>query len=146
MGAVLRDSALYAALFTNKYLGDARNFGGRVVPLPMELTVPSPSTLADTYNMTVIPANSKVVGLEFTTDGLGASAGAGRTIALGDSGDNDRYMIATDFDVANAQGTLAHTGQGYKPSADTIVVALGAGGAFVVGKVAKGCLMIIPAA
>ena len=146
MAAVLRGSVLYSNLFTNKYIGDARDRGGRVVPLPMELTIPSPSTVADTYNMTVIPANSKVVGLEFTTDGLGASAGAGRTIALGDSGDNDRYMVALDCDVANAQGTLANTGQGYKPTADAIVVALTAGGAPVVGKKIMGTLFVVPGA
>lgn len=146
MGAVLRDSTIYANRFVNKYIGDARDYGGRMVPLPFELTVVSASTVGDTYNLTVILANTKVIGLECTTDGLGASAGAGRTCALGDSGDNDRYMVATDFDVANAQGTLANTGQGYKPTTDTIVVALSAGGAWVVGKKVMGCLVVIPGA
>jgi hypothetical protein len=146
MAAVLRDTTLYDKLHVKKYVGDARDRGGRVVPIPFELTVVSPSTVADTYNMCVLPANCKVVGLECTSDGLGPSAGGGRTFALGDSGDADRYMVASDFDVANAQGTLANTGQGYKPSADTIVVGTIAGAAGVVGKVVKGCFYVIPAA
>jgi hypothetical protein len=55
-------------------------------------------------------------------------------------------MVATDFDVANAQGVLANTGAGYRPTADTIVVAVSAGGAWVVGKKVKGCFYVVPAA
>ena len=146
MGAVLRDSTQYDKLHVKKYPGDPRERGGRVVPIPFELTVVSVSTVADTYNVCVLPANCQVVGLECATDGLGASAGAGRTCALGDSGDADRYMVASDFDVSGANGVLAITGHGYRPTADTIVVAVSAGGAWVVGKKVKGCFYVVPAA
>lgn len=146
MGAVNRDSTIYSNYFTNKYLADARKYGGRVVPLPFEVTVVSPSTVADTYNLTVIPANARVIGLECTTDGLGASAGAGRTCAIGDADDVDRYMKAGDFDVAEAAGVLAMAGAGYTPTADTVVIATSAGGAWVVGKKITGVLYVIPAA
>src|SRR3989304_4789262 len=121
MGAVLRDSVLYDKPHVKKYVGDARDRGGRAVPIPFEITILSPSNTNDTYNCCVLPANCRVVGLECTTDGVG---GTNTTLALGDSGDNDRYMAATDFDTLNTQGVLAGAGQGYKPTADTIVVAL----------------------
>jgi hypothetical protein len=143
--ATARDSVNYAAIHTNRYLADARKEGGRIVPLPFEVTVVSTSATNDTYNLTVIPANARVVQLICTTDGIGASAGAGRTFQVGDSGDDDRYMVASDFDVANAQGSLAMTGAGYTPAADTIVV-----GKFVnapvVGKKVTGTLFVIPGA
>ena len=146
MGAVLRDTTIYTSAFVNKYVQDARDVGGRAVPLPFELTVISGATDGDTYNLTVIPANAKVVGLECTTDGLGDSAGAGVNFTIGDSGDPNRYMAATDFDVLDAQGDLAFAGQGYKPTADAIVVGLISGAAGVVGQQVKGVIWIVPGA
>ena len=143
--ATARDSVFYAATFTNKYLADARKLGGRVVPLPFEITVVSASATNDTYNLTVIPANARVVGLECTTDGIGVSAGANITFQMGDAGSAARYMAATDFDVSGAAGTLAIAGAGYTPTADTIVVGKFVGAA-VVGKVVKGVIYIIPGA
>lgn len=141
--ATARDSVNYAAMFTNKYLVDARKLGGRVVPLPFELTIVSTSATGDTYKLTVIPANARVIGLECTTDGIGASAGAGITCSIGDSGAAARYMAATDFDASGAAGVLAIAGAGYTPTADTIVVAT-ITGVGVVGKVIKGVLYVIP--
>lgn len=141
--ATARDSVNYAAIFTNKYLADARKLGGRVVPLPFEVTIVSAAATNDTYNLTVIPANARVIGLECTTNGLGASAGSGRTFQIGDAGDADRYMVATDFDVSGAAGVLAITGAGYTPTADTIAVGLIVN-APVVGQVVKGVIYIIP--
>lgn len=141
--ATARDSVNYAAIYTSKYVADARKIGGRVVPLPFEVTIVSAAATNDTYNLTVIPANARVIGLECTTNGLGASAGAGRTFQIGDSGDDDRYMVATDFDVTGAVGVLAIAGAGYTPTADTIVVGKCVN-APTVGQVVKGVIYIIP--
>jgi hypothetical protein len=146
MGAVNRDSTLYSNIHTNKYLADARHLGGRVVPLPFEVTIVSGATVGDSYNLTVIPANARVIGLECVTNGIGDSAGDGVGLKIGDSGVSDRYMADTDFDVAEARGTLAYAGQGYTPTADTIVVATITGGAAKVGQVFKGCLLVVPGA
>ena len=143
--ATARESTNYTAAYTNKYLVNADIGGGRVVPLPFELTVVSVGATGDTYKLTVLPAYARVVGLHCTTDGIGASAGANITVQIGDSGDADRYMAATDFDAANAQGYLAVAGAGYTPTADTIVVAT-ITGTPVVGKVVKGVLLIVPRA
>lgn len=146
MGAVNRDSTIYGNRYTNKYLGDARTGFGNLVPFPFELTVVSASTVGDTYNLFVLPANWRMTFLFCTTDGLGASAGAGRTLSIGDSGSATRFMLATDFDVSGAQGFLAAAGVGYTPTADTIVLATSAGGAWVVGKKAFGiALALAPA-
>lgn len=146
MAAVLRNSALYDNLFAKKYLGDARDREGRVVPLPFELVILSPTTVGDTYNLEVIPANAKVVGLELVTEALAVSAGVNCTVQLGDSGDDDRYMAALDADVVNASGKLASAGAGYKPTVDTIVVLKTAGAAAIVGRKVSGCIWIIPPA
>ncbi len=145
MAAVLRNTAFYTSKVTNKYLQDARDEGGRIVPIPFECIIESVSTVADTYNLCVLPANCKVVGLEVSFEAMGASAGSGVTFAFGDSGDADRYLVALDVDAV-ANGQLAYAGQGYEPTSDTIVVATNAGLAAVVGQNFKGCFFIVPGA
>ena len=160
--ATNRDSTLYAKLHTNKYLGDARDRGGRVVPIPFQHTVVSGETggasagVQDSVNLCVLPANCMVVGLELTADALWASAGVNGTLQLGDSGDDDRYMTATELYTATPggpiategmkRGGLADTGQNYKPTADTIVKATYKSANPTVGKIYKGCFFVIPVA
>jgi hypothetical protein len=143
MAAVLRDTTLYANIWTNKYVADARDRGGRCVPLPFELVGLSPATVADTYNLTVVPMFAKVIDLYGVTDGLGASV----TASVGDSGSAARYVAAgTSLATTGLTALLAITGMGFKPTADTIVVFTGAGAAITVGKLFKGFLMVIPPA
>jgi hypothetical protein len=153
---------LYTKLFVNKYLGDARDQGGRVVPIPFEHTVVSGETggasagVQDLVNLCVLPANCEVVNLEFVAEALWASAGVNGTLQLGDSGDDDRYLTATELYTATPGGPiategmkrsgLADTGQNYKPTADTIVQAKYKTANPVVGKKFKGCFFIVPGA
>ena len=53
-------------------------------------------------------------------------------------------MVATDFDAANAQGSLAYAGVGYRPTSDTIVVGKVTVAAAVVGQMVKGHFLLIP--
>jgi hypothetical protein len=145
MAAVLRDSVLYDKLHVQKYVADARDRTGRVVPIPFELTVVSPSTAADTYNLCVLPANCEVVGIEAVSNALGASAGTGVLVDIGDSVDPDRFVDSWDADLAESHAQLAFAGQRYRPAADTVVVALFAV-APVVGRVIKGCFYVVPGA
>jgi hypothetical protein len=144
MAATARSSTLYTNYDVTKYVPDARDRHGRVVPLYFEATIVSASNIGDTYNLFVLPKGWSVAALFCTGNGLGASAGAGCTVQIGDSGDDDRYMAATDFDVANAQGNLAYAGVAYRPSADAIVVAKIGTAAAVVGKLIKGHVLLIP--
>lgn len=162
MAVTNRDSTLYAKIHTNKYLGDARDEGGRAYPIPFQHTVVSGETggasalVRDTVNLCVIPANCMVVGLTFVANALWGSAGTNGTLQLGDSGDNDRYMTATELYTASPggpiategmlRGGLADTGQNYKPTADTILLAEYRGANPVVGKVFKGVVWVIPGA
>lgn len=156
-----RDSTLYAKLHTNKYLGDARDRGGRVVPIPFQHTVVSGETAGasalvwDTVNLCVLPANCMVVGFEISADALWASAGVNGTLRIGDSGDTDRYMTDTELYTATPGGPiatertrtgLADTGQNYKPTADTVVYATYKVANPTVGKIFKGCFFVIPVA
>jgi len=162
MAATTRNSTLYTKLHVNKYLGDARDVGGRAYPIPFEHTVVSGETggasagVQDKVNLCVLPANCMVVGLEFVANALWASAGTNGTLQLGDSGDDDRYMTATELYTATPGGPiategmkrsgLADTGQNYKPTADTIVVATYKTANPVVGKNFKGIIWVVPGA
>lgn len=146
MGATNRSSTLYTNRVTNLYLADARDYGGRVFPVYFEVTVVSASNINDTYDLFVVPANWSVVGLFASTDGLGASAGSGVTAQIGDSGDINRLMVATDFDALDAQGFLAYAGIAYRPTVDTTMELLIGTAAAVVGQIFKGhVLMTAPA-
>lgn len=135
------NSALYTKLDVNKYLGDARDRGGRAVPIPFEHAASSDTT-SDIVNLATLPANCEVVGLECITDGLGTSV----TLALGDSGDVDRLMVATAMATSGNRGTLAVTGMRYRPTADTIVYATIAGANLTDAKIFKGVIWIVPGA
>jgi len=95
-----------------------------------------------------------VIQLIFKSNALWASAGVNGTLQLGDSGDDDRYMAATELYSAESplptEGTvrvgLAFAGQNYKPTADTIMIATYKTANPVVGKTFKGCLWVIPGA
>jgi len=157
MAVTNRNSTLYTKLHVNKYLGDARDVGGRAYPIPFQHTVVSGETggasalVRDTVNLCVLPANCMVVGLDITADAVWASAGVNGTVQLGDSGDDDRYMIASEFYTAAGQlqaenHRLAFAGQNYKPTADTIVVAEYRAANPVVGKIFKGVFWVVPGA
>ena len=135
----VHSSALYTKLDTNKYLGDTRDRGGRLVPIPFEHTAASDTT-SDTVLLCTIPANCEVVSLECITDGMGGSV----TIAIGDSGDIDRLMVATAMAASGNRGTLAITGMRYRPSADVTVYATIAGANFTDAKIFKGTITIVP--
>lgn len=162
MAATTRNSTKYKKLHVDKYLGDARDAGGRVVPIPFAHTVVSGETggasagVQDKVNLCVLPANCEVIGLQFSADAIWASAGTNGTLQLGDSGDDDRYMTATELYTASPggpiategmkRGGLADTGQNYRPTADTIVVATWKTANPVVGKKFQGCFLIVPGA
>lgn len=160
MAVTNRNSTLYTKLHVNKYLGDARDRGGRLVPIPFSHTVVSGETggasagVRDTVNLCVLPANCMVVGLIFKSNALWASAGTNGTLQLGDSGDDNRYMEATELYSAESplptEGTvrfqLANAGLLYKPTADTIVLAEYRVANPVVGKIFKGCFLVVPGA
>jgi len=157
-----RNSTLYTKLNVNKYLGDARDYGGRVVPIPFQHTVVSGETggasagVRDTVNLCVLPANCMVVGMEFSAENLWGTSTSNGTLSLGDSGDDDRYLIAAELYTAAGgpiategglrAGKLAFAGQNYKPTADTIVKAEYRGANPTVGKVFKGCFYVVPGA
>jgi hypothetical protein len=130
-----------------------------MLPIPFSHTVVSGETggasagAQDSVNLCVLPANCMVVGLAFVSDNLWASAGTNGTLQLGDSGDDDRYLVATELYTAAGSpitgdgkqvNLLAFAGQNYRPSADTIVLATYKVANPVVGKIFKGCFFVIP--
>ena len=143
--ATARSSTLYATYDTpGRASPDARDRYGRVVPIYFTFTVVSVSATGDTYKLFVLPAGASVINLFVVGGGASLSAAVGLTVKIGDSGDDDRYMIATDFDLVNQSGSLAYAGVAYRPTADTIVLATITGTA-IVGSILKGHMLIIPA-
>jgi len=159
MAVTNRNSALYTKLYTNKYLAKTSDLGGRVKPIPFSHTVVSgevggaSALVRDTVNLCVIRAYDTVIGLYIAANDLWASAGTNGTLQIGDSGDDDRYMIATELYTA-AGGPIAtallqvnvlpFAGELYQPTADVIVLGEYRVANPVVGKIFKGCFLVIP--
>lgn len=154
-----RDSVLYDKLHVKKYLADPRDQRGRLVPIPFEHTVVSGEVggasagAQDKVNLCVLPANCEVVGLNLSAENIWASAGTNGTFQLGDFGDDDRYVVATEAYTATGSpitgdgkhvNGLAFAGQNYKPAADTVVQLTWKAANPVVGKKIKGCFFVIP--
>ena len=146
MGAVLRDSTLYTGRDVNAEIQDARDLGGRVVPIYFTVTVVAAATDGDSYNLCVLPANWSVITLHASTDGLGASAGAGVLAEIGTVADPNLLMAQTDFDVADAVGNINFLGIAHRPTVNTIIQAVFSGAAPVVGQIFSGHLLCVPGA
>ena len=133
------NSTLYTKLDVNKYLGDARDRSGRRVPIPFEHIITTETT-ADTTNLCVLPANCEVVFMHI----IGVTTlGATQTIALGDSGVVNRYLVAQLL-ILEQKGYLAGAGMRYRPTADTIVVATYAVANPTATANYRGCFFIVP--
>ena len=156
-----RNSTLYTKLRVNKYLALPTDDGGRVYPIPFSHTVVAGETggasagARDTVNLCVIPKDAMVIALMLGANALWASAGADGTLQLGDSGDDDRYMIATELYTAAGGpiatqlvqvNLLAFSGQNYITTADTIVLAEYRAENPTVGAIFKGCFLVVPGA
>ena len=133
------NSTLYTNVYVNKQVTDARDRGGRAVPIPFQHTVGADTT-ADTVQLCVLPANCEVVGLDVSNDACGGTC----TLALGDSGSATRYMAATSVVSAGKNNGLLSAGMRYRPTADTIVVGAWAGSNPTAAAVIKGVFWIVP--
>lgn len=156
-----RNSTLYANVNVSKYISDARDKGSRLRGIPFEHTVVSGETggasanVQDLVNLCVLPAYCRVVGLELKTENVWASAAVNGTFQIGDSGDDDRYVTASEAYTAvhapiateggAGKSPLALTGMNYKPTADTIVQLIWKTANPTVGKTIKGCFYVLDA-
>lgn len=162
MAVTNRNSTLYTKLFVTKSIANATDLRGRVVPIPFKHTVVSGETggasalVRDTVNLCVIPADYMVIDLQLAAENIWASAGVNGTLQLGDSGDDDRYIVAAESYTAAGGpiategglrgGQLAFTGQNYIPSADAIVLLEWRGANPTVGKIIRGAFITIAGA
>ena len=162
MAITNRNSTMYAARHVSFYLQDARNLQGRCVPITFAHTVVSGETggasanVQDTVNLCVLPAYCTVLHIQWSANAIWASAGTNGTLIIGDSGDADRYVTATEVYTATPGGPiategmkrqgLADTGQNYQPTADTIVLLKWQVADPVVGKVIQGFFLVMPGA
>jgi len=78
-------------------------------------------TASGTFKMFVHRAGWKCIGATVSTGIIGASAGAGVTLAVGDGTTADKYITAFDCDVA-AIAVLNVKGHHYTPTTDKVVI------------------------
>lgn len=88
-----------------------------------EYTIPAGFATNDVVEMVKIPAGATVVNVT-----LSSSAGVGATanLAVGDGGDTDRYITSTAFTAAALARLNAHTGHGYRFTAEDTIDILAA--------------------
>ena len=100
-------------------------YGGKVRASYDEFTF-SANDAGTTVNMGVLKKGEVFLGALLVS----AALGQGVTVQLGDSGDDDRYIVATVCTSAVEAFKCAQTGMGYKATADTpLVLKTGAGAA-----------------
>lgn len=134
------NSVQYAYIHVSKYLVDARDLRGRAVPIMFDHVVTT-DVNADTVNLAVIPAFSKVVGMDVANSALGAST----TLSLGDAGNATRYLAATSVTAAGKNSGLLVAGQNYEPTTDTIVLATWGGANPTAAGSISGVIWVVPA-
>jgi hypothetical protein len=78
-------------------------------------------TASGTWKAFTHRAGWKCIAATVSTGIIGASAGAGVTLAMGDGTTADKYITAFDCDVA-ALATLNVKGHHYKPTTDVVVI------------------------
>jgi hypothetical protein len=78
-------------------------------------------TASGTWKAFVHRAGWKCISATVSTEAVGASAGAGVTLAMGTSATADKYVTAFDCDAA-AIARLNATGHHYQPTADVVVI------------------------
>ena len=78
-------------------------------------------TASGTFKAFTHRAGWKCIGATVSTEAIGASAGAGVTLAMGDGTTADKYITAFDCDVA-AIAVLNAKGHHFKPTVDTVVI------------------------
>jgi hypothetical protein len=88
-------------------LGDQ---GGRVRHCYDEVATTTAMTTADSIELGLLPVGARVVGLQIGW----VAHGSGRTVKIGDAGDDDRYLVSTSVAAAGASASLAATGAGYR--------------------------------
>ena len=78
-------------------------------------------TASGTFKLFIHRAGWKCIGATISTEAIGASAGAGVTLAIGNGTTADKYITAFDCDAA-AIAVINATGHHYKPTVDKVVI------------------------
>ena len=143
MGAVTRESTLYAKLITNKYLGQAYEMGGRAYPLPFEAVIDPATVAGDILKLVQIPAHATVVGLDLARPAMTSTA-----VIIGEAvtPDTDRFHASSNWSAAGNINGLPVAGQNYRPSVPTDVIVTFVTGDPTDSAEFKGVFWIIPGA
>lgn len=88
-----------------------------------EFTVSSNLTTNDIIEMVKIPAGATVLEVIFSSS---ASVGSTGNLAVGDGGDTDRFITSSAVTAAALLRLNAHTGHGYRYTADDTIDVLAA--------------------
>lgn len=139
--ATTRDSVFFAAIQTNKYLSDKRQSGDEARTVPFEIEFVATLATGDIYNLFTIPANARVTAFEAcVTVGNTASS----VMIVGDAGNTARLAASGAMVLTTDRLRLAAAGQGWTPTADTVVFATHSGSTPTLGAKVVGYVQYIP--
>ena len=94
-----------------------------ITSVTAEFAIPTGFATNDVVEMAKIPEGATVLEvLASSSAGVGATA----NLAVGDGGDTDRYITSTAFTSATLTRLNAHTGHGYRYTADDTIDILAA--------------------
>lgn len=146
MSATTRNSTLYNNLYGTAPLAVPQSVdkGARMIAKHFKHTVVSGEVNGDIVNLQTLKAGEIIVGLSYSVNGVGASAGANVTTTI--KSGSTTISTALDSDATDALGaavfaTYNHGAQ----TADEIVTLTWGGANPVTGKIVEGYLFIIRA-
>lgn len=93
---------------------DGGDYGGRQRVLYDEYVTTGSETTGDRIKVGTLRAGQRFLGGRLTYGAMGS----GRTLSLGDSGDDDRYLASTSVAAAGQSTIAAAAGFGHKPAQD----------------------------
>lgn len=94
-----------------------------ITSVTAEFAIPTGFATNDVVEMVKVPVGATVLEvLASSSAGVGATA----NLAVGDGGDTDRYITSTAFTAAALTRLNAHTGHGYRYTADDTIDILAA--------------------
>ena len=114
------------ALIAERKLINGGDYYGRVRVIYDTITTDGTETVSSKIYCGLLRPEDRVIGGALVFEGLGAST----TLALGDAGDDDRFLAAVSTAAAGSADLRAMAGFGYRVAgSDTVPVCLTVGGA-----------------
>ncbi len=118
---------------------DGGDYGGRQRVLYDEYVTSGSETTGDRIRIGTLRAGQRCLGGRL----IFGAMGTGRSLRLGDDGDDDRFMVSTSVASAGAAEVAANPGFGFKPAQDTELFLTIGGGTLAGAQVIRIALSVV---